>query len=331
LGISAVADLLTTIEDRQDDPVLNFYSKEVLTILATRGDDEHLQSIQNIYRDRLADRDQWIRENRLWKQLRKLYTTKEYEKGITILKRELSNDLDDDRELAVQITLIRFWVAAKKCDDALDRIELLLASSKTDDRNKRRLRKRKVRLLYYSENRKEQTFPALEAWIAKAERGSPSWLDALKLKADLLDNEELGSAKSIEAWRVFRDATQPDTFDWLSGTVSIARGEKAAGNPARAAKLWDQVISVLERQRDGELDISWPWTWDGAVSGMMQAAEVHSLAGNRAAALKLLERAEREIELKSKSTRPGAKRDVERLRESMLYYRGKIEKQKSGK
>ena len=323
-GISAVAELLTTIEDRKNDPVLTYYADEVLTIMATPSSGGELTEIHDYYRRRLANRDNWMRENRFWEQIAEWRSSSNFEKGIESLHRMLEHESSGDRKLRLNYTLTDFLVSAERYDDAISQIDSMLATANVDDRTSRRLWDRKVKVLYYNADRRRDAYDAIEQWVATCKPDSQAMLDALERKGMLLWGEKPKSAEAIKAWETFRNATERDTFDYLSGTAYLARCENAAGNFSRAAKLWDEILSVLERQRDGELDIRWPWSWDSAPGVMIQAAEVNAAAKDFGSAQALLDRAETAIELKAQSDRESTGRDVEALRERLKNARQAI-------
>jgi hypothetical protein len=190
----------------------------------------------------------------------------------------------------------------------------MLSATQTDEQTSNRLWATKVDTLYFAD-RKADAYAQADQWIASAPTGSRSLLKALEKKGMMLYEDEPASDAAINAWNTFRDTAKPDTFEYLTANAYLARCEHAAGNSSRAAKLWDEILSVLERQRDGEVDIRWPWSWEGAPDCMIQAAEVHAAAKNFNVSQELLNRAEKEIERRAHSDRESKQRKVDSLRE----------------
>ena len=316
-GILAVAEQLTTIEERHDDPVLSYYVDEVVAIMTTRSSDGELSEIQQYYQNRSDARNEWRHNRRFWDTVSELRKTSNFAKGIELVNKELENESSEERRLSLALTLNDFLVLLERYQEAVTQIDAMLSAEDTDEFTSRRLWRRKVKILYYNADRKPDAYAAVDEWITDSRAGSKALLEALEMKGMMLWQENPASDAAIEVWDAFRAASAPYTFEYLTANAYLARCEHAAGNSQRAADLWDEILSVLERQRDGEVDIRWPWNWDAAPGTMIQAAEVHAAAKNLDAARELLNRAETEIERRAQSDRESNQRDVDSLRERL--------------
>jgi|GEM_PF-416836 len=320
-GLAAVTEQLTTIEERQDDPLLAFYANEIVSIMTTSTNSKEISEIHQYYRKRSDARNEWQRSNRFWNTIAELRRSSRFEEGLELLTRKLESESSSDSRLRLEHTLIDFLVALKRHEQAISQIDAMLSTAQQDERTSRRLWEQKVKILAYHAGRKADAYTAVDQWISASPAGSRALLDALEMKGMMLWEDKPGSDAAIKAWDTFREAAEPDTFEYLTANAYLARCELAAGHSARAAELWDEVLSVLERQRDGEIDIRWPWSWDGAPGVMIQAAEAYAAAKNFDAANERLDRADAEIAKKAQSDKQSDQSDVASLRERLKAVR----------
>jgi hypothetical protein len=292
--------------------------------MTTSANSEETSEIQAFYRKRSDARTEWLRNNRFWNTIAELRQSSKFEEGLELLTQKLESESSPERRLRLEQTLIDFLVALKRHDQAIAQIDAMLSAGQKDERTTRRLWEQKVKILAYHAERKADAYTTVDQWISASPAGSRALLDALELKGMMLWEDKPSSAAAIKAWDTFRDAAEPDTFEYLTANAYLARCELAAGHPARAAELWDEILSVLERQRDGKVDIRWPWSWDGAPGVMIQAAEAHAAAKNFDAARELLNRADAEIEKKAQSDKKSDQGDVAWLRERLKAVRQSI-------
>ncbi|MEY3176730.1 MAG: Disulfide bond reductase DsbH [Planctomycetota bacterium] len=316
-GLAAITEQLTTIEERHDDPLMVFYANEIVSIMTTPAIGKEISEIHEFYRKRGDARNEWLRDNRFWNTIAEFRKSSKFEEGIELLRQRLERESSIEGRLSLELTLIDFFVSLKRHEQAISQIDAMFSAGQQDERTTRRLWALKVKILAYNADRKADAYIVVDQWIAASPAGSRAFLEALELRGMMLWEDKPGSDAAIKAWDAFRGAAEPDTFEYLTANAYLARCEYAAGNAARAAELWDEILSVLERQRDGEVDIRWPWSWDGAPGVMIQAAEAHVAAKNFDAAQELLKRAEVEIAKKAESAREGSRGDVDWLRERL--------------
>lgn len=323
-GLAAVSEQLTTIEDRHDDPLLAFYANDIVTIMTTAANSPEISEIHDLYRKRSDDRNEWLRNNRFWNRIAELRQSSKFEEGLELLTQKLESESSPERRLRLEQSLIDFLAALKRYDQAIAQIDAMLSAGQKDERTSRRLWEQKVKILAYHAERKADAYTTVDQWISASPAGSRALLDALELKGMMLWEDNPGSAAAIKAWDTFRAAAEPDTFEYLTANAYLARCELAAGHSARAAELWDEILAVLERQRDGEVNIQWPWSWNGAPGVMIQAAEAHAAAKNFDAARELLNRADAEIAKKAQSDKESDQSDVAWHRERLKAVRQSI-------
>ena len=247
-GLSAVAEQLTTIEERHDDPLLTLYANEIVTIMVTPSNDQELSEIHEFYGKRGDARNEWLLNNRFWNSITELRQSSKFEKGSEFLTQELESESSNERRLSLEFTLIDFLLSLKRHEEAISQIDKMLSAGQKDERTSRRLWDRKVNILFYSADRKADAYATVDQWIAASPTGSKALLDALELKGMMLWDEKPASNAAIEAWNAFRDAAE-HTFEYLTANAYLARCEHAAGNSGHAAELWDEILSVLERRR----------------------------------------------------------------------------------
>ena len=261
-GISAVSKQLTTVEQRESDPVLTYYAHEVVTILATPANSASMQEIHAAYRERAAVQDKWIESHRnverILNKIAAFRDAKDFDTGVRFLDKTLSSVSGEDWRWRLEMERQSFLVGSGEMDAAIANIRSLLKQG-PDIKLVRRLHKQEIQLLFYLE-REDDGFKACEKWIATA-AGSSLHLEALEERAKWLTRKRPEEEETIAAWLEYRDAVPQDTDKWLNATHSLAQSLLASGQPAKAADLREQILTVLERQRDGELELDWPWTW----------------------------------------------------------------------
>ena len=330
-GLLAVAEQLPWTETLDDDPLLTFYANEVDAIMASPSDDEDLSEVRAFYRNRTEARNERLINKRFWSNLTDLKESSKFDEGIALLKQELANEPSRDRRLSLELALMEFLLSQKQYVEAVAQIDRVLSGGQANEQTSRRLLERKVEILFYDADRKADAYTTVDELIAACPAGTKALFDALELKGMMLWEEKPASDAAIKAWNALRDAVEPGTFEHLTASAFLARCEHAAGNSAKAAELWDELLSVLARQRDGELDIGWPWTWDAAPECMIEAAEAHAAAQSWDTAEKLLERAEAEIERRARSgNRERTRQEIEWLRDQLKAAQQSISATKKG-
>lgn len=330
-GLLAVAEQLPWIETLGDDPLLTFYANEVEAIMTAPSDDEDLSEVREFLRNRAEARNERLINKRFWSTLTDLQESSKFDEGIALLKQELASEPSSDRRLSLELALMKFLLSQKRYVEAVAQIDKVLSGGQANEQTSRHLLERKVKILFDDADRKADAYTTVDELIAASPAGTKALFDALELKGMMLWEEKPASDAAIKAWNALRDAVEPGTFEHLTASAFLARCEHAAGNSAKAAELWDELLSVLARQRDGELDIGWPWTWDAAPGCMIEAAEAHAAAQSCDTAEKLLKRAEAEIERRAQSdNRERTRQEIEWLRDQLKAAQQSISATKKG-
>jgi hypothetical protein len=153
----------------------------------------------------------------------------------------------------------------------------------------------------------------------------------LKRKLALLERkarlaERVGSAQEVaDAWRAYRDLAEPRSFEWLSGTVWLARALKKSGEYREALSLFHQILTTLDAAKQGEVELRWPWSADGGQYIMLETAECHIALQEMPAAKTLIDQAAADIDRLRESPRTGEKQEAESWQEKVTELRSLID------
>jgi hypothetical protein len=149
-------------------------------------------------------------------------------------------------------------------------------------------------------------------------------LDLLERKALLVDR--VGhTPELIEAWKAYRDFAEPRTFEWLSGTVWLARALKKSGEHREALILFKQILTTLEEAKQDEIKLRWPWSADGGQFIMLEAAECHIALHELPAAKTLVDQAAAGIDRLRKSPHIGERQQAESWQDKVTELRSVID------
>ncbi len=276
-GITAVARLLGSLEDRGDDPVLVFYKPQLEEI--RKADGEGTGKVWGQYEARRKDRDQWAAREAVFSRLKE-FDAKDYRGAIAYLDEQIKKPGDRDLhwrlEFARQVNLE--W--DHQHEKALANARRLLNNPDLSEQHRESLLEREAYNLH-NLGRIDELLAHYDRRIAAARGDSRKTLTLLHDKAQWIshdDRPEQGQA----AWRAYRTAVKPGSEAWLEATQGLAKELRKAGRHRDALELLGEGLKVAE--------------WEVL---LLDAAESHLALGEKEqaqACLKKVEAAVRPLE-----------------------------------
>jgi thioredoxin-related protein len=301
-GISAVADLLGTLEERQDDAVLVYYKEQVAEIARLDAAGE----TRKVYDSRRAARDRRETEWAVFGRLDKLYAAKDWRGAVGFIDESLKTVTDR----TVRHRLERARISYLELDD---RREEALASA----------RRSLGRDGLTADERYEFMFTEARNLfrLGRADEGIALW-DRLIAAADSLETRirrldwkaqmiplKTHHDQKMTAWQALRDAAPRGGDEWVNATYQLADDARKAGRPKKALALFHEELAAEASA----------WT-------MTQIAECHIDLGEPAKAREWLDRAEGDTAKLKSSPRQGDRQQADQAEKRIKELREKLSK-----
>jgi thioredoxin-related protein len=269
-GITAVAGLLGSLEERGDDPVLVFYKPQVEEI--RQADGAGTGKVWGRYEARRKERDRWVAREAVFSKL-KDFDAKDYRGAIAYLDEQIKKAGDRDLQWRLETTRQVYLEWDQQHDKALTNARRLLQRPDLSDKDREMLLDREAYNLH-NLGRIDDLLDQYDRRIAAARGDTRKTLTLLRERAQWLHYYD--RPKQAEAaWRAYRAATQPGSEEWLLATQGLAGQLRKAGQHRAALELVDECLKVNK-----------------AAGLLLDAAESHLALGEQERARACLDEAE---------------------------------------
>ena len=269
-GITAVAALLGSLEDRGDDPVLVFYRPQVDEI--RKADGEGTGKVWARYEARRKERDRWMAREAVFSGLKDL-DAKDYRGAIAYLDGQIKKT--GDRDLRWRLERIRqvYLEWDRQYEKALTNARRLLKRPDLGEKDREWLLDREA---YNLNNlgRAEDLLAHYDRRLSAARGDARKTLALLRERAQMISYHDRPEQVQA-AWRAYRAAASPASEEWLEATQGLARALHKAGRHRAALELLDEYLKVNK-----------------AAGALLDAAESHLALGEQQRAQVRLDEAE---------------------------------------
>jgi tetratricopeptide (TPR) repeat protein len=269
-GITAVAGLLGSLEDRGDDPVLVFYKPQVEEI--RKADGTGAGKVWGRYEARRTERDQWVAREAVFSRLKE-FGAKDHRGAIAYLDEQIKKPGDRDLHWRLERARQVYLEWDHQHEKALANARRLLKSPDLSEKDRESLLDREAYNLH-NLGRVDDLLAHYDRRIAATRGETRKTLTLLRDKAQWIsyyDRPEQAQA----AWRGYRAAARPGSEEWLEATQGLAEQLRKAGQHRAALELVDEYLKV--NQAEGVL---------------LDAAESHLALGENEQAQACLNQAE---------------------------------------
>lgn len=244
-GLQAVNPLLGSHEDRGDDPLLTFFSTVVSEIRRLdTGDSGHLRAIYDARQER---RDAVIGLNKsLFDRLKEL-DRKDSKEALAFLDDKLKRIWTPDVRWRLEFSRQVYLEWDHQYAAALENARRLLGeANRTPEQREELLGRESFNL--WNLGRIEEALAQHDRRMRDAQGCPEKQLRLLRWNADLSMNHRkkagLKPAVRIEASRKYREASPPNSEDWLTATFLLALQLKWEGDYREALKLQRELIEA---------------------------------------------------------------------------------------
>lgn len=269
-GITAVAGLLGSLEDRGDDPVLVFYEPQVEEI--RKADGTEAGKAWGRYEARRRERDQWVAREAVFSRLKE-FDAKDERGAIAYLDEQIKKPGDRDLHWRLEWTRQVYLEWDHQHETALTNARRLLKSPDLSEKNRELLLDREAYNLH-NLGRVDELLAHYDRRMAAARGDSRKSLALLRDEARWISYHNRPE-QAQAAWRGYRTAARPGSEDWLDATQGLAEQLRKAGRHRAALELLDECLKVNE------------------VAGLLlDAAESHLALGEKEQAQACLNKAE---------------------------------------
>ena len=244
-GITAVAGLLGSLEDRGDDPVLVFYKPQVEGIRMADG------MVWGQYEAQRRRRDQWAAREVVFSRLRQ-FDAKDYRGAITYLDEQIKKLGDRDLRWRLELARQLYLERDEQYETALTNARRLLHRPNLSEKDRDSLLDREAYNLH-NLGRIDDLLSHYDHRIAAARGDSEKILTLLRAKAQWVsfyNRPEQAQA----AWRSYRAAASPGSEAWLEATQGLAKELRKGGQHQAALKLIDEYLKVNKAAAEVLLD-----------------------------------------------------------------------------
>jgi thioredoxin-related protein len=235
-GIQAVAKLLGTLEERQDDPVLVYYKDQVAEIARLDA-----AGAGKAYDDRRTARDRWAAEHAVFDRLRKFDEANDYRGAIAFIDEALKNATDPAKRFRLERTRINFLERDNQSEEALRSVRQLLGRTGLSADDRYHLMFRETANLMRL-GRVEEGIAVYDRCIADADTPEKR-VRRLDWKASMIPIKSHRELK-MAAWRACRAEAPRGGDEWLSATHFLADDARKAGRPHEALALFQEEMAV---------------------------------------------------------------------------------------
>ena len=238
-AIQAIAPLLGTIDERQDDPLLAFYGDVVEEI--RRLDADNSSGLRKVYDERIAAQKQWQQRESIIKELSRFKRTKEdYPEAIAYIEQILPNIPDDEMRLRLETARQVYLEWDGQYTAALDNVRRLLNDPKiTADQRDHLLDREAYNLARLG--RIDEMAAHYDRRIVQATDRPAARYRLLHWKASMLrDHDE--PEKCIAAYREYRSATEPSSEEWTDATWGLAMVLAREEQHREACTLYEELL-----------------------------------------------------------------------------------------
>ncbi|HVU86232.1 MAG TPA: thioredoxin family protein [Pirellulales bacterium] len=274
-ALASVAPLLSTLDERKDDPLFVFYGDVVEEI--RRLDANGTAGVRKIYDDRIAALPQWRKLNEIWAQMDEDKLAKDYKRAIARLDAALPAVTDAKERLRLEWARQVFLEWDGQYEKALANARRMLADPQIDSQQRQNYLGREAYNLVNAGTLDEYS----NQWARRyADAGDDA--ERLKLLSERANyfhgTPDVG--RSISAWQEFRNAAEPNSEPWQTATLFLGQESARAGDHARAIALLTELWELFQK---------------GDVPGthvLLRIVEAQQAAGDREAARASLAKAE---------------------------------------
>jgi thioredoxin-related protein/tetratricopeptide (TPR) repeat protein len=244
-GITAVARLLGSVEDRGDDPVLVFYRPQVEEIRKADGTGAGAGKVWGRYEARRKERDEWVAREAVFSRLKE-FDAKDYRGAIAYLDEQIKKPGDRDLHWRLEHARQVYLEWDEQYETALTNARRLLKSPDLSEKDRESLLDREA---YNLKNlgRVDDLLAHFDRRIAAARGDSRKSLALLRDKArwiSFFNRPEQAQA----AWHAYRAAARPGSEDWLNATQGLAEQLRKAGQHRAALELLGEGLKVTESE-----------------------------------------------------------------------------------
>ncbi len=270
-GITAVAGLLGSLEDRGDDPVLVFYKPQVEEI--RKADGTGAGKVWGWYEARRKKRDQWVAREAVFSRLKE-FAAKDYRGAIAYLDEQIKKPGDPDLHKRLEWTRQVYLEWDHQHEKALANARRLLKKPGLSEKDRESLLDREAYNLH-NLGRIDDLLAHYDRRIAAARGDSRKCLALLRAEAQWISYHNRPE-QARAGWRGYRAAARPGSEEWLEATQGLAEQLRKAGRHRTALELLDEYLKVNK----------------AAAGVLLDAAESHLALGEKGQAQACLNKAE---------------------------------------
>lgn len=284
-ALQCVAPLLSTIEERQDDPLLVFYTDEVNEVRRLDTDGE--AGVRVHYDARSAALAEWRKGHEIWAAMDEDKIAKEYKRAITRIEAVLPGATDAKERLRLEWARQVFLEWDGQYEKALANARRMLSDPSIDSEQRQGYLRREAYDLVNS-GRMEDYLTQWSRRFADAGGDGKQRLQLLRERASHLRGTP-DMAQSLEAWQEFRDAAEPNSEEWQTATLFLGKELARSGDHGQAVALLTELWDLYQ---SGDPP--------GGTHVLLAIVEAQQAAGNRDAARASLAQAETSLAAEAK-------------------------------
>jgi thioredoxin-related protein len=238
-GITAVAGLLGSLEERGDDPVLAFYKPQVEEI--RKADGTGAGNVWRRYEARRGERDQWVAREAVFSRLKE-FDAKDYRGAIAYLDEQIKKPGDRDLQWRLETTRQVYLEWDHQHEKALTTARRLLQRHDLSEKDREMLLDREDYNLH-NLGRIDELLAHYERRIAAARGDARKTLTLLREKAQWISHDDRPE-QAQAAWRAYRAAAKPGSEAWLEATEGLAKELRKAGQHRAALELLGECLKA---------------------------------------------------------------------------------------
>ena len=304
-AINAVASALGSLEEREDDPLLELYRDEVNEI--RRLDSDNALRLREIYDKRIQARDESLRRKAIMAELKQYKTKEDCPAAIAHIDKQLKKVTDEKLRFSLELRRYSMLSWMEQHADALELIRRLLQdpSCPPEDRNGML---RNQAILLKRLGRLDEALAFYDEQITAAE-DAPSRAYFLSWKANLL----FGTGRhdeTIATCRQFQATVKPKSGGWAEATFYLAWSLQNAGRHDEAISVYNELL-----QYDREIG-------QNGTDPLLAIARSRHALGQYDEERRILDEVEKAIA--TQSDRPAKQKEIDKFREALQKARDSL-------
>jgi thioredoxin-related protein len=241
-GLQSVAPLLGTIDERGDDPLLQFYPTVVAEI--RRLDSGRERRLAAVYDARQKKRDEWIlvRDSTIGR-LDEFDRKHDYKGAVAFIDGALKEIKAPEVRLRLETARQTYLEWDDQFAAALANVRRLLAEPNRTPEDREYLLGRESFNLFRL-GQVDEAVAIYDRRIGDAQASPQKRLHLLKFKADSLKYTKAPPAVKIKAYHEYRAAAPPKSDDWFLATWQLALLVQKSGDHREALRLQGEYIEA---------------------------------------------------------------------------------------